>query len=70
MARTPWPGNADQVIFLLDADRAFERQVLKEWVSRHSADRPHVTACIALRDDRKTLAVDELVSALQKQPNT
>ena len=70
MAQTPWPGNADQVIFLLDADRAFERQVLKEWVSRHTADRPHVIACIALRDDRKTLAVDELVSALQKQPNT
>ena len=69
MAQTPWPGNADQVIFLLDADRAFERQVLKEWISRHTADTPHITVCIALRDDRKTLAVDELVRALEQQPD-
>ena len=68
MAQTPWPGNADQVIFLLDADRAFERHVLKEWISRHAADTPHITVCIALRDDRKTLAVDELVRALEQQP--
>ena len=69
MAQTPWPGNADQVIFLLDADRAFEKQVLQEWISRHTADTPHITVCIALRDDRKTLAVDELVRALEQQPD-
>ena len=68
MVQTQWPGSADQVIFLLDADRAFERQVLKEWISRHTADAPHVIVCIALRDDRKTLAVDELVRALEQQP--
>ena len=68
MAQTPWPGNADHVIFLLDADRAFERHVLKEWISRHAADTPRITVCVALRDDRKTLAVDELVRALEQQP--
>lgn len=68
MVQTQWPGSADQVIFLLDADRAFERRVLKEWISRHTADAPHVIVCIALRDDRKTLAVDELVRALEQQP--
>ena len=70
LAHNPWPPAAQQVIFLLDTTRRFERQLLEQWIAAH--DNPatdHTIVLLDLRDDRKTLNVEKLSEALQQHPD-
>ena len=65
----PSPEGQQPVFFLLDADRRFDRNLLTHWINAHpDPDREHVIICLDLRDDRNPLAIEELVDALQRQP--
>ena len=37
LAHNPWPPAAQQVIFLLDTTRRFERQLLEQWIAVHDS---------------------------------
>ncbi|GIR71840.1 MAG: hypothetical protein CM15mP74_30910 [Halieaceae bacterium] len=66
---SPSPGGQQPVIFLLDADRRFDRNLLTHWINAHpDPDREHVIVCLDLRDDRNPLAVEALIDALQRHP--
>ncbi|MCH1610218.1 MAG: 1-acyl-sn-glycerol-3-phosphate acyltransferase [Luminiphilus sp.] len=66
---SPSPEGQQPVIFLLDADRGFDRNLLTRWINAHpDPDREHVIVCLDLRDDRNPLAVEELIDALQRHP--
>ena len=66
---SPSPQGQHPVIFLLDADRRFDRNLLTQWINAHpDPDREHVIVCLDLRDDRNPLAVEALIDALQRHP--
>lgn len=66
---SPSPEGQQPVIFLLDADRRFDRNLLTHWINAHpDPDREHVIVCLDLRDDRNPLAVEDLIDALQRHP--
>ena len=66
---SPSPQGQHPVIFLLDADRRFDRNLLTHWINAHpDPDREHVIVCLDLRDDRNPLAVEALIDALQRHP--
>ena len=66
---SPSPDGQHPVIFLLDADRRFDRNLLTHWINAHpDPDREHVVVCLDLRDDRNPLAVEALIDALQRHP--
>ena len=66
---SPSPEGQHPVIFLLDADRRFDRNLLTHWINAHpDPDREHVIVCLDLRDDRNPLAVEALIDALQRHP--
>ena len=66
---SPSPDGQHPVIFLLDADRRFDRNLLTHWINAHpDPDREHVIVCLDLRDDRNPLAVEALIDALQRHP--
>ena len=66
---SPSPDGQYPVIFLLDADRRFDRNLLTHWINAHpDPDREHVIVCLDLRDDRNPLAVEALIDALQRHP--
>ena len=66
---SPSPDSQHPVIFLLDADRRFDRNLLTHWINAHpDPDREHVIVCLDLRDDRNPLAVEALIDALQRHP--
>ena len=70
LAHNPWPPATQQVIFLFDTTRRFERQLLEQWIAAH--DDPatdHTIVLLDLRDDRKTLNVENLSEALQQHPD-
>ena len=70
LAHNPWPPAAQQVIFLLDTTRRFERQLLEQWIAahdRHAAN--HAVVLLDLRAARKTLNVETLSEALQQHPD-
>ena len=67
LAHNPWPPAAQQVIFLLDTTRRFERQLLEQWIAAHDSHAAnHTVVLLDLRDDRKTLNVEKLSAALQQ----
>jgi glycerol-3-phosphate O-acyltransferase len=66
---SPSPEGQQPVIFLLDVDRRFDRNLLTHWIKAHpDPDREHVIVCLDLRDDRNPLAVEALIDALQRHP--
>ena len=70
LAHNPWPPAAQQVIFLLDTTRRFERQLLEQWIAAHDSHAAnHTVVLLDLRDDRKTLNVEKLSDALQQHPD-
>ena len=70
LAHNPWPPAAQQVIFLLDTTRRFERQLLEQWIAAHDSHAAnHAVVLLDLRDDRKTLNVEKLSEALQQHPD-
>ena len=70
LAHNPWPPAAQQVIFLLDTTRRFERQLLEQWIAAHDSHAAnHTVVLLDLRDDRKTLNVEKLSEALQQHPD-
>ena len=70
LAHNPWPPAAQQVIFLLDTTRRFERQLLEQWIAVHDSHAAnHTLVLLDLRDDRKTLNVEKLSEALQQHPD-
>ena len=70
LAHNPWPPAAQQVIFLLDTTRRFERQLLEQWIATHdNSSTDHTIVLLDLRDDRKTLNVEKLSEALQQHPD-
>ena len=70
LTHNPWPPAAQQVIFLLDTTRRFERQLLEQWIAAHDSHAAdHTVVLLDLRDDRKTLNVEKLSEALQQHPD-
>ncbi|MDP7407950.1 MAG: 1-acyl-sn-glycerol-3-phosphate acyltransferase [Luminiphilus sp.] len=70
LAHNPWPPAAQQIIFLLDTTRRFERQLLEQWIAAHDSHAAdHMVVLLDLRDDRKTLNVEKLSEALQQHPD-
>ena len=70
LAHNPWPPAAQQVIFLLDTTRRFERQLLEQWIAVHDSHAAnHTLVLLDLRDDRKKLNVEKLSEALQHHPD-
>ena len=70
LAQNPWPPAAQQVIFLLDTTRRFERQLLEQWIAAHDSHAAnYAVVLLDLRDDRKTLNVEKLSEALQQHPD-
>ena len=62
---SPSPDGQHPVIFLLDADRRFDRNLLTHWINAHpDPDREQVIVCLDLRDDRNPLAVEALIDCL------
>ena len=65
----PWPDGDAPVIFLLDARGSFDRSLLERSIAAHSmADRANEIVSLDLRDDRKSLSVQDLVSAITRYP--
>ena len=70
LANNPWPPAADNVIFVLDTTRRFERQLLEQWIALHdTGETEHTIVLLDLRDDRKTLNVATVAEALQQHPD-
>jgi hypothetical protein len=65
----PWPDGDAPVIFLLDARGSFDRRLLEGSIAAHSTPgRTSEIVALDLRDDRKSLLVQELVTAITRHP--
>ena len=65
LAHNPWPPSDQQVIFLFDTTRRFERHLLEQWIAAHDNHASnHTVVLLDLRDDRKTLNVEKLSERL------
>ena len=70
LAHNPWPPSDQQVIFLLDTTRRFERRLLEQWIAAHDNHASnHTVVLLDLRDDRKTPNVEKLSEALEQHPD-
>jgi len=65
----PWPDGDAPVIFLLDARGNFDKRQLEASIAAHGTPgRTSEIVSLDLRDDRKSLLVQELVTAITRYP--
>lgn len=68
---TPWPGNSQRVLYILDTRNRYEEELLSGWIAHHSL--PGTTApqvCLDLGDDRRGFDSAPLVAALALPDDT